>query len=124
MVDLPGYGYAKVPAAVRKNWRPMIESYLIGRGTLKGVVLLLDIRRSPDEREQLYVDWLVQNHLLVIPVLTKSDKLSKAAQKRQFQQFEEMIGFGRFTPILFSAKTRQGREVVWKAIEKAVQMEE
>lgn len=124
MVDLPGYGYAKVPAAVRKNWRPMIESYLIGRGTLKGVVLLLDIRRSPDEREQLYVDWLVQNHLLVIPVLTKSDKLSKAAQKRQFQQFEEMIGFGRFTPILFSAKTRQGREAVWKAIGKAVQMEE
>ena len=124
MVDLPGYGYAKVPAAVRKNWRPMIESYLIGRGTLKCVVLLLDIRRSPDEREQLYVDWLVQNHLLVIPVLTKSDKLSKAAQKRQFQQFEEMIVFGRFTPILFSAKTRQGRKAVWKAIDKAVQMEE
>lgn len=120
LVDLPGYGYAKVPAAVRKKWRPMIERYLTGRGVLKGVVLLLDIRRSPDERERLFVDWLMDHQLLVIPVLTKSDKLSKAARQRHLQQIEKKIGNGRFMPILFSAKTRQGREDVWKAIGKAV----
>jgi len=124
MVDLPGYGYAKVPAAVRKKWRPMIENYLTQRGGLKGVILLLDIRRAPDERERLFMDWLVSYHLLVIPVLTKADKLSKAAQNRNLKQIEKTIGNGRFAPILFSAKTRQGREAVWKAIEIAMRMGE
>ncbi len=51
LVDLPGYGYAKVPAAIRKKWRPMIETYLAWRDSLRGVFLILDVSRSPDERE-------------------------------------------------------------------------
>ena len=57
-VDLPGYGYAKVPASVRKKWGPMIETYLSGRNTLKGVVVIMDIRRTPREEEQNLIDWL------------------------------------------------------------------
>ena len=57
-VDLPGYGYAKVPAAVQKKWGPMIETYLSGRKTLRGVVSLMDIRRQPGVEERNLADWL------------------------------------------------------------------
>ena len=118
MVDLPGYGYAKVPVAVQKKWRPMIERYLTGRGVLQGVVLLLDLRRSPDARERHFIAWLEQHQLPVIPVLTKADKLSKAARQRQCREIMASIGHDHLAPILFSAKTRQGREAVWNAIDK------
>jgi len=57
-VDLPGYGYAKVPAAVQKKWGPMIETYLSTRETLKGVVLIMDIRRTPGVQEMDLIAWL------------------------------------------------------------------
>lgn len=118
LVDLPGYGYAKVPAAVRKKWRPMIEAYLTRREVLKGVILLLDIRRVPDERERLFVAWLGQHHIPVLPVLTKSDKLSKSAQNRQKEKIIQALNTDTVNPILFSAKTRRGRETVWAAMEE------
>ena len=117
LVDLPGYGYAKVPDRVRKKWRPMIEAYLTRREVLKGVVLLLDTRRVPDERERLFVAWLGRHGQPVIPVLTKSDKLSKSAQNRQYRQIMDTLGVNPFAPILFSAKTRRGRKAVWEVIE-------
>ena len=117
LVDLPGYGYARVPDRVRKKWRPMIEAYLTRREVLKGVILLLDTRRVPDERERLFVAWLNRHGQPVIPVLTKSDKLSKSAQNRQYRQIMDTLGVNPFAPILFSAKTRRGREAVWEAIE-------
>jgi GTP-binding protein len=58
LVDLPGYGYARVPASVRRNWGPMIETYLKGRETLKAVVLIMDVRRTPGIEEQNFIDWL------------------------------------------------------------------
>ena len=76
-VDLPGYGYARVPAAVRKKWGPMIETYLSTRKTLKGVVIILDIRRLPREEEQNLIQWLAHFSICGIIVLTKTDKLSK-----------------------------------------------
>jgi GTP-binding protein len=123
LVDLPGYGYAKVPASVRKTWRPMIEAYLMRREALKGVVLLVDIRRIPDERERLFVAWLGQHNQAVIPVLTKSDKLSKRAQNRQWRLTMDAMATDSLAPILFSAKTRQGREAVWEAIKKLTPQE-
>jgi GTP-binding protein len=123
LVDLPGYGYAKVPDRVRKKWRPMIEAYLTRREVLKGVILLLDTRRIPDERERLFVAWLNRHGQPVIPVLTKSDKLSKSAQNRRYRQIMDMLGVNPFAPILFSAKTRRGREAVWEAIEKLTRHE-
>ena len=123
LVDLPGYGYAKVPASVRKTWRPMIEAYLTRREALKGIVLLVDIRRIFDERERLFVAWLGQHNQAVIPVLTKSDKLSKRAQNRQWRLTMDAMATDSLAPILFSAKTRQGREAVWEAIKKLTPQE-
>ncbi len=123
LVDLPGYGYAKVPAAVRKKWRPMIERYLAERNALKGVVLILDIRRMPDERERLFMAWLGQYRLPVVIVLTKADKLSTSAQARRYREIAETLDSGLFPPILFSAKTKRGKDLVWKSIENLIQHE-
>jgi GTP-binding protein len=62
-VDLPGYGYARVPLPVKKTWGPMVETYLKGRENLKGVVLLMDIRRLPQQEEKTLIDWLQQLHI-------------------------------------------------------------
>jgi GTP-binding protein len=120
LVDLPGYGYAKVPVAVTRKWGPMIETYLKGRETLKAVVLILDIRRIPGIEEQNFIDWLRLYHRTPILVLTKADKLSRSAQKKQRQAIGAALGVNESALILFSAKTRLGKQEVWSAIEKAV----
>lgn len=115
-VDLPGYGYARVPAAVKKNWGPMVTTYLSTRKTLSGVVLLLDIRRVPGPEEGNFIDWLDQYRLAAILVLTKADKLSKTKQIRQQQAVAEALGIKQEALIRFSTKTRQGKEALWRAI--------
>lgn len=121
LVDLPGYGYAKVPAKVRAKWRIMIESYLLGRRTLKGVVLILDARRDgPNPQEVDFLNWLQKHRLPVLPVLTKSDKLKKNALSRQRQKNAHALGLESPMLILFSAKNRQGRDEVWEAVEALV----
>ena len=116
-VDLPGYGYAKVPASVRKKWGPMIETYLAGRNTLKGVVVILDIRRTPREEEQNLIDWLSHYSIASILVLTKTDKLSKTKLAKQLAVVARTLALDAGDLILFSAKSRKGREDVWRAIE-------
>ena len=115
-VDLPGYGYARVPAAVRKKWGPMIETYLSTRKTLKGVVIILDIRRRPREEEHNLIDWLAHYAIASIVVLTKTDKLSKTKVIKQQNAIAEALAVAKEDVILFSAKTRRGRDAVWDAI--------
>jgi GTP-binding protein len=117
-VDLPGYGYARVPTSVKKKWGPMIESYLSGRRTLKAVVVIMDIRRMPREEEQSLIVWLDHFSIAKILVLTKTDKLSKPKQGKQRAAISETLRVDQNSLILFSAKSRQGREDLWKAIEK------
>jgi GTP-binding protein len=116
-VDLPGYGYAKVPVAVRKKWGPMIETYLAGRSNLKGVVLILDIRRTPGPGEFELADWMAHYHISNISVLTKADKLSRSKQQNQKRIIAECLSVSPEDLILFSAKTRLGSEKVWQAIQ-------
>ena len=115
-VDLPGYGYAKVPAAVRKKWGPMIETYLSGRDTLKGVVVILDIRRRPREEEHNLIAWLEHYSIAGILVLTKTDKLSKTKQDKQRAAVARSLDVDSIELIMFSTKSRKGREDVWDAI--------
>jgi GTP-binding protein len=115
-VDLPGYGYAKVPAAVRKKWGPMIETYLSTRQTLKGVVIILDIRRQPREEEQNLIHWLAHYSIAGILVLTKTDKLSKTKVTKQHNAIIRALAVEKDDAILFSAKTRRGKDAVWDAI--------
>jgi len=117
-VDLPGYGYAKVPAAVKKKWGPMIETYLSSRESLKAVLLIMDIRRSPGNEELNFIDWLAREGLACLLVLTKPDKLSKTRQKKQQAMIADVVGRDKEDLLLFSAKTRKGKTQIWQAIEK------
>ncbi len=116
-VDLPGYGYAKVPARIKNNWGPMVEKFLSSRQTLKGVVLILDIRRRPKEEETNFINWLFAHSIPVILVLTKADKLSKNKRINQLKAIAKDLGMTEEDMICFSAKTRMGMNDVWAAID-------
>jgi len=119
-VDLPGYGYAKVPASVKKTWGPMIETYLSTRKTLKGVVLIMDIRRKPGLQELNFIEWLDYYSISRILILTKIDKLSKTKQIKQRLLIEKDLGEDNNDLILFSAKSRRGKDAVWDAVEQLI----
>jgi len=116
-VDLPGYGYARVPLPIKKTWGPMVETYLKGRENLKGVVLLMDIRRVPRQEEKTLIGWLRHYNIPPILVLTKADKFSKSRQVRQRAEIADILGVDVNSLILFSAKSHQGRTAVWDTIE-------
>jgi len=117
-VDLPGYGYARVPKSVKKNWGPMIDTYFSTRETLKGVVFIMDIRRMPDQKELNLIDWFNCSNIYSILILTKADKLSKTKQINQHLSIAKALSVDKKELILFSAKSRQGKDAVWHAIEK------
>ncbi len=119
-VDLPGYGYAKVPASVKKTWGPMIETYLSTRKTLRGVVLIMDIRREQGRQELDFIDWLEYYSIPSILILTKTDKLSKTKQIKQRLSIEKDLGVDNNDLILFSAKSRRGKDAVWDAVEQLI----
>ena len=116
LVDLPGYGYAKVPASVRKKWGPMIETYLSGRQTLKGVVVIMDIRRTPQQEELNLLGWLSHYAIAAIVVLTKTDKLSKSKSAQRHHRIAQALEMEPQDLILFSAKSRRGRDTLWRSI--------
>lgn len=118
LVDLPGYGYAKAPPDVRKQWQPMIETYLAERENLKAVVLILDIRRTPSDGD---LDILRRLGLYNIPpviVLTKCDKLSKNERSKQTALIAEVIEQRKEGLLQFSALSREGRDGIWREIER------
>lgn len=123
-VDLPGYGYARVPERIKKDWGGMINTYLATRKTLKAVILILDIRRVAREEEIDFINWLVERQLPVILILTKADKLSKNQQKKQVAANAAALHLPAESLICFSAKTRQGMDSVWAAINACAAMEE
>jgi len=116
-VDLPGYGYAKVPARIKSQWGPMIEKFLSTRQTLKGIVLILDIRRQPKDEETDLINWLLEHAIPVVLVLTKADKLAKSRRINQMKAIAGNLGISADDLICFSAKTRQGVDDVWAAID-------
>ncbi len=121
-VDLPGYGYAKAPKRVKETWAPMIEKYIETRETLRGVVMLMDIRRTPREEEFSLVHWLARIQIPCIPILTKADKLSKTKRIKQHRAISEAIALPGEVLIQFSAKTRLGKDAVWKRIDELTGM--
>jgi GTP-binding protein len=119
-VDLPGYGYARVPAAVQKRWAPMVETYLATRTTLAGVLLVVDIRRRPGIEEHDLLRWLDHHGRPYRIVVTKTDKLSRNKQVRPLRAIAEAFGCPRRALLPFSAKTGLGRAAVWQAIDAMV----
>jgi len=114
-VDLPGYGYAKVPKKEREKWRPMVENYFKTEKNLLGAVVLLDIRRDPRTEELIFLDWFDLYQIPYLIVLTKADKLSKTKQAKQHDKIADILSRPKEGLILFSAKSRQGKEQLWSA---------
>lgn len=114
-VDLPGYGYAKVPKQMRAEWRPLIEAYLGDRSVLRAVVVLIDARRGAEVEERELIEWLLANEVPVIPVLTKVDKLSKSKRKPAGAALVRELGLPG-QPVLFSAQSGEGLAELWRAI--------
>jgi GTP-binding protein len=119
-VDLPGYGYAKVPESVRRQWGPMVETYLRDRRTLKLVVVILDSRRDPSDEDRQLIKWLEFYSILFFIVITKTDKISRNALTIRKRMIGDLLDLsaGRIL-IPFSAKSGQGKERVWREIEKS-----
>jgi GTP-binding protein len=120
-VDLPGYGYAKVPESIRRQWGPMVEAYLRARDTLHLVVLILDVRRDPSQEDQQLIQWLSFYRIPFLIVLTKRDKVSNNEFARQRQRIAEKIALPCEAQLLaFSAKNGAGKESLWREIRRAL----
>ncbi len=122
-VDLPGYGFARAPRAVRERWQPMIHGYLRGRLNLRAVVWLLDIRRDPSSEDLQFLDWLEESEIPTIPVVTKVDKVSKNELGRRMAKIASGTGLSIELLTPFSVQTRQGHKEVWELISMALEPE-
>jgi GTP-binding protein len=121
LVDLPGYGYARVSKEKKSEWRPMIESYLRRTTQLRGIVLLLDIRREPSEDDRAMLDFLAEVEVPTIVALTKTDKLSKAAARERAGEIARALALENEQIIPFSAHTGEGRVELLEAITTLVE---
>lgn len=117
LVDLPGYGYARVSKERRAEWRPLIESYLRSTNQLHGVVQLLDSRHDPSPDDLQMLDYLGEIGVPTIIVLTKIDKLAAKERQAQRAHIAGMIGADDDQIISFSAATGEGRHELAEAIE-------
>ena len=115
-VDLPGYGYARVPDSVKKDWRQLIEGYLEKRENLKLVILIIDSRRDPREDEAQFADWLKLNGISYAVVITKIDKLKKGKRLKSYSAWQKFLGVENVLP--FSAVTGDGKGGIWSIIEQ------
>lgn len=119
--DLPGYGYAKVPAVVKASWRPMVETYFRDRMNLRLVILVADIRRDISDDERLLIDWLTLYERPVILVLSKIDKLSRNQQFVRLKHIRESLNVLPMEAILpYSAHTGEGKDKIWLHVEHAL----
>jgi len=116
LVDLPGYGYARVSKEKKSEWRPLIESYLRRTTQLRGIVLLLDIRREPSDDDRAMLDFLAEVEVPTIVALTKTDKLSKAGAQERAAKISLALALEADQVISFSAQTGEGRAELLEAI--------
>nr|WP_269822875.1 ribosome biogenesis GTP-binding protein YihA/YsxC [Rheinheimera faecalis] len=110
LIDLPGYGFAKVPLAVKEKWQKALSEYLMKRESLKGIVILMDIRHPLKDLDQDLIHWAVQSDLQVLLLLTKADKLSPGPRKKVLLEVTEasMAFMGDVTVQVFSSLTKLG----------------
>jgi GTP-binding protein len=121
LVDLPGYGYARISKAKKAEWRPMIESYLRRTTQLRGIVLLLDIRREPSEDDRAMLDFLADLGVPTIVALTKADKLTKTGAQAKVAEISRVLALEPDQVIQFSAHSGEGRVELLEAITQLVE---
>lgn len=116
LVDLPGYGYAKVPESMREEWRRLMEWYLAESGGVRGVIHLVDARRDPTKDDQRMVEYLAALGLPTLVVLTKMDKLKRSQRDKARKRAQETLGVDPEQLVPFSAKTGEGRDDLLAAL--------
>lgn len=117
LVDLPGYGYARVPDALRAAWKPLIEDYLHRSAALRGVLQLIDSRHAPTEDDLQMLTFLAELGVPSLVVLTKVDKLKRSQRDRTIRSMVERLGLDMEQVVPFSAVTGEGREALLNALE-------
>jgi GTP-binding protein len=118
LVDLPGYGFAKVPRAMQNNWQSLITSYLENRSTLKCVVVIIDIRHEPKLQDTQLLGWLRANNIPALAVYTKIDKVSGSIREKNARLLDSGHGVSPGERLLFSARTGQGRDLLIGALSR------
>ena len=119
LVDLPGYGYAKVTPAEKEKWGKMIERYLHTSQTLKAVFLLIDIRHDPSANDKLMYDWIVNNGYNPIIIATKLDKLKRSQVQKNIKAIKDGLKLRPGSKIIpFSAETKQGKDEIWALMDE------
>lgn len=122
-VDLPGYGYARVSAETREGWKQLVEGYIENSRKLSGFVLLIDSRRGLEEEEIQLIEYLLVNKRLMLPVLTKADKLTRQAGIETIKHTAEALrpfGCDVCDPILHSSVKRTGNDIIWRWIDERI----
>lgn len=110
LVDLPGFGYAKVPKDLRRRWKPLIERYLSDNARLLGVVHLIDARRGPTAEDRQMIEFLAAHRIPALFVLTKIDKLNRRQRENDVPKILDSLGVDADQVLAFSAKTGEGRD--------------
>ena len=119
LVDLPGYGYAKVSQSEKEKWGKMIERYLHTSKNLKAVFLLIDIRHDPSANDKMMYDWILNNGYEPIIIATKLDKLKRSQIQKNIKAIKEGLKLSKDGIIIpFSAETKQGRDEIWALIDE------
>ena len=118
LVDLPGYGYARVTPAEKEKWGKMIENYLHTSHNLKAVFLLIDIRHDPSANDRQMYEWILHNGYEPIIIATKLDKLKRSQVQKNLKAIREGLQLRKGTTVIpYSAETKQGRDEIWELIE-------
>lgn len=121
LVDLPGYGYAKVSEAEKAKWGKMIENYLHTSKQLRAVFLLIDIRHEPGKNDKTMYDWIVYQGYQPIIIATKLDKLKRSHVQKAIKVVRTGLGLkGSDIVIPFSAETKQGREEIYALMDEII----
>jgi GTP-binding protein len=118
-VDLPGFGYAKVSKEMREKWRPLVEDYFTTSTTIRATVVIVDIRRGPEQEELNLASWLSAHSIPILFVATKADRERKSAVGARIKNMAGVLGVSQDDIVLFSAKTRAGRDILWSRIREA-----
>ncbi|MCI8599762.1 MAG: YihA family ribosome biogenesis GTP-binding protein [Lachnospiraceae bacterium] len=119
LVDLPGYGYAKVSQESKEKWGKLVERYLHGSRQLRAVFLLIDIRHEPSGNDRQMYEWIVHNGYDPIIIATKLDKINRSQVQKHLKRIRTGLAVKSGTVILpFSASTKQGREEIWDLIDQ------
>lgn len=119
LVDLPGYGYAKVSEQEKAQWGKLIERYLHGSKQLRAVFLLIDIRHEPSANDKMMYDWILKQGFEPIIIATKLDKLKRSQVQRQMKIIREGLKLVPGTRMIpFSSMTKQGRDEIWELAEQ------